>query len=153
MQLQEFSDIPRILGLLLCAINHLNLIPLKVNKAELYDFVDCLLVGFIVDSTLSTLQVISEAYYPSTNGRIRDKGLIKSTCSDILLLHIEKDTEFDFDLQLSYDANGNDVKANEIYSFECIVQENNILKVTLRADFLNFDLTCRQVEIAELNKV
>jgi hypothetical protein len=99
------------------------------------------------------LQVISEAYYPSTNGRIRDKGLIKSTCSDILLLHIEKDTEFDFDLQLSYDANGNDVKANEIYSFECIVQENNILKVTLRADFLNFDLTCRQVEIAELNKV
>ena len=124
-----------------------------MNKVELYDFIDCLLLGFNVDKTLSTLHVISEAYYPSTNNKPRTKGIIKFICSHILVLRLEKNTEFDFDLPLPYNENGNDVKANEIFSVQCTDQGNNSIKVVLKADFLNFELTCSQVEIVEVNKL
>ena len=89
-----------------------------MNKVELYDFVDCLLVGFCVDETLSTLQVISEAY-----------------------------------LKLPYDKNGNDVRANEIYSIQCIENEIGKVSVILNSDFLQFELTCSQIDIVEIESL
>jgi len=120
---------------------------------ESYAFVDCLLVGFTVDNTLSTLEVITESYYPSSTDKLRTKGLIKIVCRQILFLNLEKKPEFEFDLQLPYNANGNDVKANEIYSIQCTDQIANEIKVALHADFLDFELKCTQVEIVEVNKL
>lgn len=120
------------------------------NKISNYVFIDCLLVDFGIEKLLSNLYVVVEAYYKLENGHTRKKGLLKIEFKNLYNIHIIKTEEFEFDINLSYDKDGNDVKANEIYSIEITeIQENHKI-VRLDSDMLKFEIEFREVNITEL---
>ena len=124
-----------------------------MNEIKLYDFVDCLLVDMNVGRLLSSLFVIAEAYYPIVqNIAIRKKGLIKVTFNRILSLNLKKIEEFDVDILRDYSDTGDDIRANEIYSIMCKEKGYRELEVTLNSDFLQFELTCSDLEVLEIEK-
>ncbi|MDR3715622.1 MAG: hypothetical protein P4L51_22660 [Puia sp.] len=120
------------------------------SNINAYDFVDCLVVDFGINRFISSMYVVVEAYYPLHTASIRRKGLIKVTFNQILKLNVEKNKEFEFDILLPYDENGNDVKANEIYSIVLTNKEFNIIEVKFKSDFLIFSLQCTEMNILEL---
>ncbi len=123
-----------------------------MNNIKSYDFVDCLVIDFAIDRLISSLQVIVEAYYPDLANAIRKKGLIKITCNEISNLNLQKNVEFDFDILIPYDRNGNDTKANEVYTIQCDYKETDVVEVSFKSDFLNFELVCNKIEINELDE-
>jgi hypothetical protein len=124
-----------------------------MNDIKKYDFVDCLLIDMNVGRLLSTLYVIVEAYYPIvSNVAIREKGLIKVTFNQIIAMNLKKIEEFDFDVNLPFGEGIDDVRANEIYSITCEKSTVRGLDVVLNSDFLQFELTCKDMEVLEINK-
>ncbi len=118
-----------------------------MSDIKTYDFVDCIFVDMNVGRLLSTLYVIVEAYYPIIpNGPRRKKGLIKVTCNQIIAMNLKKIEEFDVDI-LRHD----DMKANEIYSITCEKSATRGLDVILNSDFLQFELTCNNMEVLEID--
>ncbi|HEU0227166.1 MAG TPA: hypothetical protein VFQ86_05480 [Arachidicoccus soli] len=118
-----------------------------------YAFVDCLLIGFSVDKTLSTLVLIIEAYYPNLDNHARNKGLLKVIFNNIKQINIEKKNDFDFDISLPYDKNGSDMKANEIYSIEVLKIENGFLKGIIHSDMLSLELQAERLELKEIEDI
>ena len=119
----------------------------KINE---YEFVDCIMVDFNVDKLLSTLSIIAESYYPLILDGTRKKGLLQVAFKDIYQLHVTKNEEFNYDILLPYDYDGNDVKANEIYSMEISNLQNGICKASIKSDMLNIELECKNYDIVEL---
>lgn len=124
-----------------------------MNNIKSFDFVDCLVIDFSVDKTISSLNVIVEAYYPLRVNNTREKGLLKITCNQILMLNLKKNEEFDSDILQPYAKDGNDVKANEIYSIEYKYNENGVIEIYFKSDFLYFELMCNSIEFFEIDKL
>lgn len=116
-----------------------------------YDFVDCFVVDFKSDSLISNLEVITEAYYPTSIGASRKKGLIKVVFKQVLELNISKNQEFEFDLSLPYDKDADDVRGNEIYSIEIENENNERIVVAFKSDLLKFIAKCAKLEIFEID--
>jgi hypothetical protein len=123
------------------------------NEIKKYDFVDCLFIDMNVGRLLSFLYVIVEAYYPTVPHVVKQKkGLIKVTFNQILSLNLKKIEEFDFDINLPFGEGIDDVRANEIYSITCEKSAVRGLDVVLNSDFLQFELTCNNMEVVEIDK-
>jgi hypothetical protein len=114
-----------------------------------YIFVDCLLVDFVADKLLSCIKVITEAYYPTIVDGLRVKGLIEVKFNGIRQLNVVKNNEFEFDIQLPYDPDGDDVRANEVYSLE-VQAAGGDFNAKMRSDFLTFELICKSYNICEV---
>ena len=120
------------------------------NEISKYDFVDCLLVDFEVDKLISTLVIITEAYYPYLNGNVRKKGLLKIKFCEISKISIVKNDEFDFDITLSYDKEGNHYKANEFYSINVSCFDEKVNKVMVISDMIKLEIECNAISLIEM---
>lgn len=115
-----------------------------------YDFVDCLLIDFGVDKLISTLYIIVEAYYPFSSEGLRKKGLLKILFNQVFKSVIEKNEEFERDIAIDYDKNGNDTKANEIYIIEILRIGDSYQKAIVDADMLKMEVECNEIFIIEI---
>jgi hypothetical protein len=121
-----------------------------MNKIEKFDFVDCLLIDFGVNEIISSLFIVVEAYYPKIPNFKRNKGLLRIIFSGISQIVINKNAELEFDISLPYDKNGNDTKANEIYSIEIQDLKNGQYNGTINSDMLKIEMQFENVEIIEI---
>lgn len=120
------------------------------NNINDYAFTDCLLIDFGVDKLLSKLYVLVEAFYKLKTDGTRKKGLLKIEFSILNNIQINKTDEFEFDINLPYDKDGNDVKANELYLIEISVKDNNRKSVKLNSDMLNFEMEFDEISIIQV---
>lgn len=105
-----------------------------------YEFTDCLLIDFGIDKRLSNVYVVVEAFYKLEADCKRKKGLLKIEFKNLFKISIDKTDEFEFDINQPYDKDGNDVKANELYSIEIFVKQENRKVVKLNSDMLNLEI-------------
>ena len=121
-----------------------------MNQIENYSLIDCVMVDFASDQTLSKIDIITESYYPKVAQTKRKKGLIKISLIDISKLIMNIGDEFTTDILRTYKTNQDDYKANEIYSIK-IQQIDRYWQVNLESDFLKINLICKAYLIDQLN--
>ncbi|TGM98458.1 hypothetical protein [Leptospira dzoumogneensis] len=122
-----------------------------MNEIEQYDFTDCLLIDFGVDKLISSIYILTEAYYPLTQEGKREKGLLKIVFSSIGVIQILKTEEFEFDINLAYDPSGDHVKANEIYSIKVSTFRDQIFNGSVNSDMLKIELQFKSMEIKKID--
>lgn len=122
------------------------------NLIQDYAFDDCVLTGFEVDKLMSTVSILTEAYYPLIHDKLRQKGLIKIVFSGISKAVIKRTEELDFDIALPYDGSGKDTKASEVYSVTITHSKDEDLQALVDSDMLNLDLIFKNYRIEEVNK-
>lgn len=123
----------------------------EMTKLVDYAFVDCLFVDYAMDRLSSVLSIVVEAFYPQREGGQRKKGLLRITFSGIEFLQLTKNAEFDLDIQLPYNSDGDDVRANEIYSIIVEEARPGVLSVVLSSDMLAMSARFTTMDIREID--
>jgi hypothetical protein len=94
---------------------------------------------------LRTVILKTEAHLPQIpKENTRTKAVISITASEVFEIDARLSAELWFDLSLPHDAQGSDVRANEIYKLELHRLSNETYRLKLASDFLNLTLVCRQ---------
>lgn len=122
-----------------------------MNNIQEYSFVDCLMLDFTTDKTVNTIEFIAEAYYPlMDNATLRKKGRIRVALQGIITVSMKINEEFTVDVLRAYDPEGDDYKANEIYSIQAAHAEKN-LELILESDFLEMKVEAQKLEVMQLD--
>ena len=103
-----------------------------MNQIKNYDFVDCLLIDFSVNKYLTTIELISEVYFPLIAGK-RKKGSLKVILEDIKNIDCQINSEFKIDLLGKYNKDGDDQRANEVYSIKIEKQKDDNIRFILNS--------------------
>lgn len=122
----------------------------EMTKLVDYAFVDCLFVDYAMDRLSSALSIVVEAFYPQREGGQRKKGLLRIAFSGIEFLQLTKNAEFDLDIQRPYSSDGDDVRANEIYSIVIEQVGPTVLSVVLSSDMLAMSARFMTLDIREI---
>jgi hypothetical protein len=120
------------------------------KNIEEYSFVDCLLIDFGMNKSISTLFITFEAYFPLSIDGKRKKGLLKIIFDGINNVSVLKKEELEYDISLPYDKEGNDARANEIYSVKLSKFGNEYKKCIVHSDMLDLEIVFKEFVIEEI---
>jgi hypothetical protein len=102
-----------------------------------FAFDDCLLIDLIMTNDISSITVVSEAWFPLESGQTyRTKGRIRLRLSGAQEIQLHVKPGFFQDRTFS-----NDRRGNEVYRFECLTDVSNRVVVSLYTDLLVLDGT------------
>ena len=123
-----------------------------MHSIEDYLFIDCLFIDMSIEKKLSNLFLTLETIFPVdlSDAQVRKKGLIKVSLGGISRIFIDKKKEFDSDIVLKYDSNGNDIRANEIHQVDFFELPNGQKNIIITADMILIDVVIKEIHIQEL---
>lgn len=115
-----------------------------------YDFVDCVFINWQVDNALASVVLLVESYYPLEQDGSRRKGKLQILTNGLIALNVMMNEEFAFDLQLPYDDNGEDAKANEIAAIDVSLDGSGRCCLTLDSDMLQLNMIADSIEYEQV---